>query len=370
MRPDQRAGLLRVVADERRRVRSGTTSSSNSSSAELAGAPRTGRAPARRASRRRRAGPVHRGVDVTPSPSASESAPYRRDLGAIARPGRTRCPSACRTVVEPMDGDRRLLHQVTGQRGNRVVVAVGLVGLDHRELRRVRGVRALVAEVPVDLEDLLDPADHAPLEEELRCDPQVQLDVVGVQWVTNGRAAAPPCSTCSIGVSTSRNPRGRGRTRGPRRPRRCGSARSRGRPVARSGRRSAGGPGTPRTSPGAAPAAGAAPWPPSPTRWPSPTAHPAGRRPPRPARTRGRRGPRPTSRRPAPSHRPRPARASPATGSRHPPAGWRSRACRCCGRAPLGRPPRPPGRCASPGCRSGKASRSSRSECVRGTTTG
>ena len=26
-------------------------------------------------------------------------------------------------------------------------------------------------------------------------------------WVTNGRAAAPPCCTCSIGVSTSTNPR-------------------------------------------------------------------------------------------------------------------------------------------------------------------
>ena len=25
-------------------------------------------------------------------------------------------------------------------------------------------------------------------------------------WVTNGRAAAPPCSVCSIGVSISMNP--------------------------------------------------------------------------------------------------------------------------------------------------------------------
>ena len=39
------------------------------------------------------------------------------------------------------------------------------------------GIHALVAEVPVDLEDALDAADHSALEEELRRDAQVQVDV-------------------------------------------------------------------------------------------------------------------------------------------------------------------------------------------------
>lgn len=44
----------------------------------------------------------------------------------------------------------------------------------------MRRVRALVAEVAVDLEDVLDAADDRALEEELGCDAQVHVDVVGV----------------------------------------------------------------------------------------------------------------------------------------------------------------------------------------------
>ena len=52
-------------------------------------------------------------------------------------------------------------HQIVSELGDVVVVAVRLIGLQHRELRRVRGVDALVAEVAVDLEDALDAADDA-----------------------------------------------------------------------------------------------------------------------------------------------------------------------------------------------------------------
>ena len=61
-----------------------------------------------------------------------------------------------------------------------MVVAEGLVGLEHGEFRRMRGVGAFVAEVAVDLEHVLDPADDGPLEEQLRRDAQVHVDVVGV----------------------------------------------------------------------------------------------------------------------------------------------------------------------------------------------
>ena len=78
------------------------------------------------------------------------------------------------------DRDRGVLDQLLREVGDLVVVAVGLVGLDHRELGRVRRVGALVAEVAVDLEDALDAADGGALEEELGRDAQVELGVEGV----------------------------------------------------------------------------------------------------------------------------------------------------------------------------------------------
>ena len=48
------------------------------------------------------------------------------------------------------------------------VVAIGLVGLQHRELGVVRGVSSLVTEVPADFEDSSSSANHEPLEVELR----------------------------------------------------------------------------------------------------------------------------------------------------------------------------------------------------------
>ena len=61
-----------------------------------------------------------------------------------------------------------------------VVVAVGLVGLEHGELGVVAAGEALVAEVASDLEDLVDAADEEALEVELEGDAEVELAAEGV----------------------------------------------------------------------------------------------------------------------------------------------------------------------------------------------
>ncbi len=58
-----------------------------------------------------------------------------------------------------------------------VEVGVGLVRLEHRELRVVPRRHALVAEAPVDLVHPLEPADDQSLEVELRRDAQIELHV-------------------------------------------------------------------------------------------------------------------------------------------------------------------------------------------------
>ena len=62
-----------------------------------------------------------------------------------------------------------------------MVVGVSLIGLEHRELRAVGGVGALVAEVAVDLVHPVDAADDGALEVELGRDAQEQLGVEGVR---------------------------------------------------------------------------------------------------------------------------------------------------------------------------------------------
>ncbi len=100
-----------------------------------------------------------------------------------------RLPLATQVVfraVEQRDGRaaehvfRGLLHEFLDERGDRVVVAVGLIRLDHGEFGRVRAVDAFVAEVTVDFEHAVDAAHEAALEEELRCDAQVEVQVEGV----------------------------------------------------------------------------------------------------------------------------------------------------------------------------------------------
>ena len=61
-----------------------------------------------------------------------------------------------------------------------VVVLIGDVQLQHRELRVVRSVHALVPEVSGELENAIKPADNKPLEVQLIGNPQVQRDVKGI----------------------------------------------------------------------------------------------------------------------------------------------------------------------------------------------
>ena len=59
-----------------------------------------------------------------------------------------------------------------GQLGHGALVAIGLIGLEHRELGTVRGVDALVTEDAAHLVDLVDATDDRLLEIELEGDPQ------------------------------------------------------------------------------------------------------------------------------------------------------------------------------------------------------
>ncbi len=68
-----------------------------------------------------------------------------------------------------------------GDGGDRLLVAPRLVGLQHRELRGVRGVDALVAEDPSDLVDAVRAAHHGPLQEQLEGDAHGHVDVERVQ---------------------------------------------------------------------------------------------------------------------------------------------------------------------------------------------
>ena len=70
-----------------------------------------------------------------------------------------------------------------------LVVGVGLVPLDHRELGVVLGREALVAEVLAELVDALEAADDRALEVELGRDPQVE---VAVERVVVGHERAAP----------------------------------------------------------------------------------------------------------------------------------------------------------------------------------
>ena len=85
----------------------------------------------------------------------------------------------------PLIGDRRpaenflrgLAHELLGQVHQVVIIPIGLVELEHRELGVVPRRDALVTEIAVDLENFLESADHQPLQIELRRDAQVQVHV-------------------------------------------------------------------------------------------------------------------------------------------------------------------------------------------------
>ena len=94
--------------------------------------------------------------------------PGRRELDLVAAERDLRRPD--RLVRDGRDELLDPLHRV-------VVVRVGLVPLDHRELGVVLVRDALVAEVLGELVDPLEPADDQPLEVQLGRDPQVEVAV-------------------------------------------------------------------------------------------------------------------------------------------------------------------------------------------------
>ena len=77
--------------------------------------------------------------------------------------------------LEVADGASRLGDHLLDHRHHVVVVDVGLVGLEHRELGVVLEAHALVAEVLADLVDLVEAADDAALEVQLGGDAQVEV---------------------------------------------------------------------------------------------------------------------------------------------------------------------------------------------------
>ena len=98
-------------------------------------------------------------------------------------------------------------HQLLGQRHQLLVVGVGLVELEHRELGVVLRRDALVPEVARDLVDALEAADDEPLQIQLRRDAQEEIHVERVVVRHERPRRAPPAIGCITGVSTSRKPR-------------------------------------------------------------------------------------------------------------------------------------------------------------------
>ena len=189
-----------------------------------------------------------------------------------------------------------------------LVVGVGLVPLEHRELGVVLVGDALVAEVLAELVDAVDAADDEALEVELGRDPQVEVAVERV--VVGGERAAPGRRRRAAAGPASRPRRSRARrtSGGSRRSSGRGCGRSRGSPRWRSGRARGGGSGSrcPRGR-GTCRAAGAGSWPAGASgRSPARARRRGGSPSPSPRRRRCRRGRgRPAARRPRRRARPR-----------------------------------------------------------------
>jgi hypothetical protein len=72
---------------------------------------------------------------------------------------------------------REVGDELLRQRHHVGVVRVGLIELEHRELGVPAIADAFVAEHPSDLEDALEPRDDQALQVELRCDPEIELEI-------------------------------------------------------------------------------------------------------------------------------------------------------------------------------------------------
>ena len=96
------------------------------------------------------------------------------------------------TTVVPFTCRRHKLDHVFGELHQVVVVRIGLVELEHGEFGIVLGADALVAEIAIDLVHAIEPADHQPLQIELRRDAQKQVHVerIVMRLERPGRGAA------------------------------------------------------------------------------------------------------------------------------------------------------------------------------------
>ena len=111
--------------------------------------------------------------------------PFRRRLGrgvpqrqpAERRGEAKSCGRRTSTSSVPIDSRATVGQHLLGHPHQVLVVDVGLVKLEHRELGVVLGRDPFVAEVAVDLVDALDAADGEPLEIQLRRDAHVELHV-------------------------------------------------------------------------------------------------------------------------------------------------------------------------------------------------
>ena len=172
MRPGERRDLPREVADERR--------------SEVSWLPPASRTSPARSSRR----PMQdRASHVVSGRHLGEVRAIQRDLlsgdigdGTQHRDtaegcGEVQLAFAEREGERTVDGERARPDQILGDPHHRLVVAVRLVQLEHRELRVVLAVDALVAEVPADLVDALEATHQQPLQVQLQGDPQLEVRV-------------------------------------------------------------------------------------------------------------------------------------------------------------------------------------------------
>ena len=129
---------------------------------------------------------IARAESTLRSSSVDTVTPSRRDASsAAACRSDSRRNGACRLIScspnvscsVPIGGAGHERQQLLGEAHQHLVVHVGPVELEHRELGVVLRRDPLVAEVAVDLEHPLDAADRQPLQVQLRRDAQVQLHV-------------------------------------------------------------------------------------------------------------------------------------------------------------------------------------------------
>ena len=116
--------------------------------------------------------PAQLGLVARPEPALFE---LLDELDALPRRGEVDLVPAERDLRRPDRLARDGLDELLDPPHRVLVVRVGLVPLDHRELGRVLVRHALVTEVPAQLVDALEPADDQPLEVELGRDPQVEV---------------------------------------------------------------------------------------------------------------------------------------------------------------------------------------------------